>query len=128
MQTGNRRRLFVLTSSFLLVALFLMVQFAVGQGAQATTFSGEITDEHLNCIQTPVKAPAGITHKEACILYWAHFEKPPSKYVLYDAANKKTYQLDDQDWVQPYVAQKVQITGTLNPATSTIHVTGIKKP
>lgn len=108
----------------LLFLLLAMVQFAAGQSA---TFNGEITDEHLNCIQTPVKAVQGITKKEACVLYWAHFAKPPSKYVLYDAATKTAYQLDDQNWVQPYVGETVQITGTLNAPTKTIHVTGVKK-
>jgi hypothetical protein len=35
--------------------------------------------------------------------------------------------LDDQRNVQPYVGETVQITGTLNAATKTIHVLGIKK-
>ena len=109
----------------LLVALLLFAcQFPAAQG---TMFNGEITDEQLNCIQTPVKAVAGITRKEACVLYWAHFAKPASKYVLYDAATKTTYQLDDQNWVQPFIGEKVQVAGTLNAATKTIHVTGVKK-
>ena len=115
---------FVLALSCLLILLLAVVQFATAQGA---TFKGEITDEHLNCVQTPVKAVEGVTKKEGCVLYWAHFGKPPSKFVLYDAATKTTYQLDDQNWVQPYVGETVQITGTLNAATKTIHVTGVKK-
>jgi hypothetical protein len=114
----------VLALCCLLILLVGMVQFATAQGA---TFKGEITDEHLNCVQTPVKAVEGITKKEGCVLYWAHFAKPPSKFVLYDAVTKTTYQLDDQNSVQPYVGETVQITGTLNAATKTIHITGIKK-
>jgi len=115
-------------ASFVSVLSCLIV-FAIAQfaRAQSATFKGEITDEHLNCIQTPVKAVPGITKKEACVLYWAHFAKPASKYVLYDAATKTTYQLDDQNWVQPYVGETVQITGTLNAATKMIHITGVKK-
>lgn len=124
LRRGNTKGLLVLALTSLLVLLLVMVQFAAAQGA---TFKGEITDEHLNCSQTPVKAVEGITKKEACVLYWAHFAKPPSKYVLYDAATKTTYQLDDQNWVQPYVGETVQITGSLNTATKTIHVTGVKK-
>ncbi len=96
--------------------------------AQGTTYKGEITDEHLNCVQTPMKAAEGIKDKTACVLYWAHSVQPGSKFVLYDAATKTTYQLDDQTAVQPYVAEKVEVTGTLNPATKTIKVTGIKVP
>ncbi len=80
----------------------------------------------MNCIQTPVKAVPGVTDKVSCVLYWAHFVQPPSKFVLYDAASKKTYQLSDQNLVQPYVGEKVQVTGKLDAGTKTIEVTGIK--
>jgi hypothetical protein len=99
---------------------------AVSSAAQTNTFKGEITDEHLNCVQTPVKAPEGVTNGTACVLYWAHFAAEKEKYVLYDTASKTVYHLDDQDLVQPYVAAKVEVTGTLNEATKTIKVTGIK--
>ena len=108
----------------LLSLLFAIAPSVNGQGT--TTFKGEIADEHLNCIQTPVKAPDDIKDKTACVLYFAHFVKPGSKYVLFDPATKTTYQLDDQDLVQPYVgAKNVQITGTLDAATKTIHVKSI---
>jgi hypothetical protein len=76
--------------------------------------------------------PASVGSHQVCSLvapspYWAHFAKPLSKYVLYDAATKTTYQLDDQLNVQPYVGETVQITGTLNAATKMIHAIGIKK-
>lgn len=101
---------------------FMMASYCAAQSAR--TFTGEITDEHLNCVQTPMKGPDGIKQKDACVLYWAHFVTPPSKYVLYDAATKTTYQLDDQDRVQPYVGAKVLIMGTEN--NKTIKVTNIK--
>src|SRR3990170_1136688 len=85
--------------------------------AQERTFTGEVTDEKLNCIQTPMKAPEGVTSKTACVLYWAHFQTPAAKYVLYDPATKTTYQLDDQERVQPYVGAKAKITGTYTEAT-----------
>ena len=99
---------------------------AASSVAQTNTFKGEITDEHLNCVQTPMKAPEGITNKTACVLYWVHSAPDKEKYVLYDAANKTVYHVDDQDLVQPYIAAKVEVTGTLNEATKTIKVTGIK--
>ncbi len=120
----STKSLVALASAYFIVLMLIIVPFAA---AQTATFKGEITDEHLNCIQTPVKAVEGVTKKEGCVLYWAHFAKPPSKFVLYDAATKTAYQLDDQNWVQPYVGETVQITGTLNPATKTIHITGVKK-
>jgi hypothetical protein len=121
---GSRKSLVAFASVYLVIVMLMIVPFAA---AQTATFKGEITDEHLNCIQTPVKAVEGITKKEGCVLYWAHFVKSPSKFVLYDATTKTTYQLDDQNWVEPYVGETVQITGTLNAANKTIHITGVKK-
>ena len=107
----------------LMIATFFVV---TNSAAQGSTFKGEITDEKLNCVQSPVKAAEGIKDKTACVLYWAHSVQPNSKYVLYDAATKTTYQLDDQSAVQPFVAEKVEVTGTLDSATKTIKVTNVK--
>jgi hypothetical protein len=60
------------------------------------------------------------------VLNQVHHVKPPSKYVLYDAATKTVYHLDDQHVVQPYAAAKVEVTGTLDAATKTIKVASIK--
>jgi len=108
----------------LAIPLFAKAQSPTAQGG--STYKGEITDEHLNCVQTPVKAVPGVTDRASCVLYWAHFVQPPSKYVLYDATTKTTYQLDDQNLVQPYVGEKVDVTGKLDAATKSIKVTGIK--
>jgi hypothetical protein len=111
----------------LLLLVFAAAPLAADQAGP--TFKGTLTDEQLNCIQTPMKAPDGMTDKLSCVLYYAHFVKPGSKYVLYDAATKTTYQLDDQDLVQPYVgAKNVEITGTLDAATKTIKVKQIIVP
>ena len=110
-----------------IVSLAAALSFMGMSGAaQTNTFKGEITDEHLNCVQTPVKAVDGVTDRTACVLYWAHFAPEKEKYVLYDTATKTVYHLDDQDLVQPYVAAKVEVTGTLDAATKTLKVTGIK--
>jgi hypothetical protein len=112
---------------FRFAVAFAGLMFVIGPYAAAQSpknFTGEITDEHLNCVQTPMKAPDGIKEKDSCVLYWAHFVQPSSKYVLYDAATKTTYQLDDQDRVQPYVGAKVIVTGT--ESNKTIKVTDIK--
>ena len=103
----------------------LSAPFAVSQ--QSAKFNGQILDEKLNCAQSPMKAAPGITRIEACVLYWTRYANPATKLVLYDAATKTTYQLDDQEWVQPYVGAKVEITGTLNNANKTIRITGLKK-
>src|SRR5690348_12613266 len=82
--------------------------------AQSATYKGIITDEKLNCEQTPMKAAEGIKDHTACVLYWAHSASPNEKLVLYDAATKTTYTLDDQAAVEPCVAEKVIVSGTLN--------------
>lgn len=111
------------------LALLLCGVVPLGAAQGATTFKGELADEQLNCVQTPMKAPEGIKDKTSCVLYYAHFVQPGSKYVLYDAATKTAYQLDDQNLVQPYVgAKSVLITGTLDKASKTIHVKEIKVP
>ncbi len=50
--------------------------------------------------------------------------KMGGKYVLYDAASKKVYQLDDQAKPQQFAGQNVKVTGTLSK--DTIHVTNIE--
>ena len=104
----------------------VLVLIVANATAQTRTYKGEITDERLNCMQTPMKATDGINDKLSCALYWAHFVQPNTPFVLYDAATKTVYHLDDQNLVLPYVAEKVEVTGTLDPATKTIKVTGIK--
>jgi hypothetical protein len=53
-------------------------------------------------------------------------KKMGSKYVLYNAAKKTVYQLDDQTKPEQFAGAKVKITGTLDKATQTIHVTSIE--
>jgi hypothetical protein len=52
--------------------------------------------------------------------------KMGGKYVLFDAASKTTYELDDQSKPESFAGQKVKVSGTLDKATKTIHVTDIK--
>ena len=53
--------------------------------------------------------------------------KMGAKYVLY-TPSKAVYQLDEQNQskLSQFAGQKVSVTGTLDPATKTIHVTDIK--
>lgn len=66
----------------------------------------------------------GTTDPKACTE--ACMKMAGSKYVLFNGASKGFYQLDDQKKPQPFAGQKVQVTGTLDKATKTIHVTDIK--
>ena len=92
--------------------------------AKDSTFTGEIMDNacakgggHESMFKKMgTNDPKACT--EACI-------KGGSKYVLFKA-DKTFYQLDDQQKPAPFAGQKVEVTGTLNKATKTIHVAEIK--
>jgi hypothetical protein len=92
--------------------------------AKDTTFSGEIMDKacaddggHQAMFKkTGTKDPKACT--EACI-------KMGSKYVLFNA-DKTFYNLSDQKKPAQFAGQKVEVTGSLNKSTKTIHVKDIK--
>lgn len=84
--------------------------------AQASTFTGEITDS--------ICARAG-SHQEAmrlskdmgktaaqCTI--ACVEHQGAKYVLYDPADKKIYYLSDQGKLKKFAGEHVSITGVLH--------------
>src|SRR5579864_5553128 len=52
--------------------------------------------------------------------------KMGGKYVLFDSAHKKVYQLDDQSKPEQFAGATVKIKGTLDKTTQTIHVSDIQ--
>jgi hypothetical protein len=46
--------------------------------------------------------------------------------VLKDEATNTTYKLDNEDQAKQYVGKSVKVTGTVDPATNTIHVANIE--
>ncbi len=48
-------------------------------------------------------------------------------YVLSDAANKLSFTLDDTEKASHYEGKKVEVTGTVDIATNTIHVETIQE-
>jgi hypothetical protein len=113
-----------------LVALLLIG--ATLSHAQTQTFTGEIMDadcagggSHAGMLKEHGMAgkendPAA---KKMCTLDCV---KAGSTFVLYDSATKTAYKLDDQKKPVAFAGANVKITGTLNKATQTIHVTSIK--
>jgi hypothetical protein len=107
----------------LLLSIAGCIALAPGLAA-AATFTGEIMDAacakgggHESMFKKMgTNDPKACT--EACI-------KAGSTYVLFESG-KTYYNLDDQKKPKPFSGQKVQITGTLNKSTKTIHVTDIK--
>ena len=51
--------------------------------------------------------------------------KSGDKVVLLDTLSKTSYQLDDQQKAKSFLNKSVRVTGVLNPATGTIHVSAI---
>jgi hypothetical protein len=111
------------------VCTLLLPGFAV---AKDKTFSGEIMDSQCakNGSHAMMLAKEGMAGKEndpmAKTMCTNNCVKMGGKYVLFDAASKTTYQLDDQTKPVQFAGQEVKVTGTLDKATKTIHVTEIK--
>jgi hypothetical protein len=97
------------------------------------TYTGEISDSQCakNASHEMMlkkegmgdKNPADPMVKKMCAM---NCVKMGGKYVLFNAAKKTVYQLDDQTKPAEFAGAKVTVTGTLDKATKTIHVTDIK--
>ena len=100
--------------------------------AKDKTFSGEIMDSQCakNGSHAMMLAKEGMAGKENDPMAKAKCTtdcvKMGGKYVLFNGASKAVYQLDDQTKPEQFAGQKVKITGALDKATKTIHVTDIK--
>jgi len=107
--------------------LAVLILLAVGFSAAADmTYSGEIMDSacaKMGSHDEMMKAHAGIKDAKGCTLGCV---KGGAKFVLYDAASKTVYELDDQQKPMQFAGDKVKVMGTLDKATKTIHVTDIK--
>ncbi len=98
----------------------------VGKKGKAAAFTGEIMDSQ--CAMMGSHDPAGYKmtktdNPKDCTLACV---KMDGKFVLYDAAKKATYMLDDQEKPREFAGQKVKVTGTFDKATKTIHVQSIE--
>lgn len=101
--------------------------------AKDKTFSGEIMDSQcakngshemmLKKEGMGDKDPNDPMVKKMCT---ANCVKMGGKYVLYDPTSKAAYELDDQSRSEQFAGLRVKVTGTLDKATKTIHVTDIK--
>ena len=112
--------------TILAAAMFLTVGISTSVAAQkGETFSGEIMDSACAKAGTHagmMKSHPGLTAKDCT----AGCVKNGAKYVLYDEANKKVYQLDDQKKPAEYAGDKVKVSGTLDKTSDTIHVSSIE--
>ena len=92
--------------------------------AKDTTFSGEIMDSQ--CAKggghESMFKKEGTDDPKACTLACV---KAGGKFVLFDAATKTMYELDDQQKPAQFAQKKVKVTGTYDKATQKIHVADI---
>jgi hypothetical protein len=100
------------------------LQPAIAQ-AETRSFTGEIMDGACAAMgghEAMMKGEGANSAKQCtdkCV-------QGGSKYVLYDASSKTTYQLDDQAKPKEFSGQKVKVTGTYDEASKTIHVEKIE--
>ncbi len=110
-----------------LAAVLIMagLSFAGPKGSKARTFRGEIMDSPCAAMGTHDKMIKEEKAKDAkeCTISCV---KMGGKYVLYNAARKTTYQLDDQEKPKEFAGQKVKVTGTYDSKTKTIRVQSIE--
>jgi type 1 fimbria pilin len=90
------------------------------------TFTGEIMDSacaKMGSHDAMMKQHPNMKTAKDCTLGCV---KAGSKFVLYDSATKNVYEIDDQKKAEQLAGQKVTVTGNLDAASNTIHVTNIK--
>jgi hypothetical protein len=105
----------------------------ISAAANSETFKGQVMDPQCAMDGTHIgmlkkvglggKDPNDIVTKKMCSEICI---KMGGKYVLYDAASKKVYQLDDQTKVKQLAGQNVKVTGTLDKAGEKIHITNVE--
>ena len=101
--------------------MFVGVSFA----ATSKTYTGEIMDSACAAMgshEGMMKGNPKMTAKSCTLACLQH----GAKFVLFDAATKTVYQLDDQTKPAQFAGAKVEVTGTLDDTTKTIHVARIK--
>jgi Protein of unknown function (DUF5818) len=93
--------------------------------AKDKTYNGEIMDSQCAKMggHESMFKKEGTNDPKACTEVCI---KMGGKYVLFNDTSKTFYQLDNQTKPQPFAGQKVEVTGTLDKAGKTIHVTDIK--
>jgi Protein of unknown function (DUF5818) len=94
---------------------------AAAPAANGNTFSGEIMDSMCAGMGGHEQMLQGgkVKNAKECTLECV---KMGATFVLYDPATKTTYELDDQKTPAQFAGEKVNVTGTLDASTHTIHV------
>jgi starvation-inducible outer membrane lipoprotein len=108
--------------ALLLCVLLIPAALAVA-GQAGKSFTGEIMDSQCAMMGSHDQMMKSMHAKDAkdCTIQCA---KMGGKYVLYNAAEKTTYQFDNQTKPAQFAGQKVTVTGSLKGKT--LHVEKIE--
>ena len=125
MRMGN----YLIRISSVLALTLLAVSLLAAPGRSSQTapkiLRGEVTDticaKSGSHDEMMAKIPSMGRDKATCTKQCAAMG---AKYVLYDEADKKLYNLDDQARVRTFAGRRVRLTGTLEG--NTIKVTDVK--
>ncbi len=115
-----------LTSSLLTILLLVGLSFVLQETANAATFKGEIMDSPCAAMGSHDKGFAMTMTKTAKECTLACVEKMNGKFMLYNAAKKTAYELDDQEKAKGFAGEKVTISGTYNSKTKILKVAKIE--
>ena len=107
-------------------AATLLFMTVAGAAPQTQTYTGEIMDSkcaNLGAHAETMKNQENIHTAKECTLLCV---KQGSKFVLFNAITKMTYQLDGQRNLAQFAGENVTVSGTLDDSDKTIHVADIK--
>ena len=92
---------------------------------QSRSFTGEIMDSQCAGMRSHDKMMQGVDAKTAKECTQKCVELG-GKYTLFDPATKTAYQLDNQEKAAAFAGRKVNVKGTLDAASKTIHVESLE--
>jgi hypothetical protein len=99
-------------------ALFVFSWTASAQQTQQQDQQPQSQSDSTQQQQQPVNTPSARTFE-------GKIAKAGGKLVLQDSATTQAYLLDDQDKAKQFVGKNVEVMGTLDPDTNTVHVVDI---
>jgi hypothetical protein len=121
-----KRLTLILGTALLLATAILQAGSKSGQKQNNTplSYTGEIMDSKCagQGSHNQVMAKEGVKTAKDCTLLCM---KDGSKFVLYSADAKTSFNLDDQDKPREYAGEKVTIVGTYDGENKTIHIQSI---
>jgi len=124
---ANMRRLARILGTTSLLAITAMQAGSKPSQQQNNTplsYTGQIMDSKCAAqgSHNQVMAKEGLKTAKDCTLLCM---KDGSKFVLYSAESKTSFNLDDQDKPRDYAGNKVTIVGTYDGESKTIHIQSI---